>query len=219
MAAESYAVIGGDDSGRSATMSSSLLERLKVQDAEAWRRLVRLYYPTVRTWCSRSGLQFDDAADTAQEVFRVLAGKVGRFQRDGGKNSFRAWVWGITKRILIAHWRRQKKQLAGAGGSAAQQWLAEVPESVVEEPSAAEVLSERNQILRRALVLLRAEVEERTWNAFWRVVVDGHAPGVVADELGMTLNSVYLAKARLLRRLREEFGGLIDLLPDVETHS
>src|SRR5262245_44831784 len=150
MAAESNA---GNESGRSGTMSSSLLEPLKVQDAEAWRRLVRLYYPAVRQWCSRSGLQSDDAADAAQEVFRVLARKVGHFRRDGGKNSFRGWIWGITKRSLIAHWRRQKKQLVAAGGSAAQQRLAEVPESIAGEGSAAELRSEKNQLLRRALDL------------------------------------------------------------------
>ena len=78
-------------------MTSSLLAGLTVQDPEAWRRVVRLYYPLVRHWCQRTGLQPDDAGDVAQEVFRILAGAIGRFQHDGGKNSFRGWLWGITR--------------------------------------------------------------------------------------------------------------------------
>src|SRR3954471_13063205 len=82
----------GPDPGKpttaSASVSSSLLERLQMQDAEAWRRLVHLYYPLVCGWGRRAGLQAEDAADVAQEVFRALAGNVVRFQRAGGKNSF-----------------------------------------------------------------------------------------------------------------------------------
>ena len=63
---------------------------------DQWRRVVRLYYPLVRHWCQRTGLQPDDAGDAAQEVFGILAGAIGRFQHDGGKNSFRGWLWQIT---------------------------------------------------------------------------------------------------------------------------
>ena len=50
-------------------MSSSLLERLRGHDAEAWKRLVRLYHPSVRGWCLRGSLRSEDAADVVQEVF------------------------------------------------------------------------------------------------------------------------------------------------------
>jgi RNA polymerase sigma-70 factor (ECF subfamily) len=188
--------------------SSSLLERVRAQEPEAWRRLVRLYYPLVRGWCERAGLQAEDAADVAQEVFRALAGNVGRFRRDGGQNSFRGWLWGITRRQLLAHRRRRQAQPTAAGGTDAQRRLAELPEP--EERSEADIPGEYRALLRRALDLLRSGVEERTWQAFWRAAVEGQAPADVAADLGMSVNSVYLAKARLLRRLREEFGDLLD---------
>jgi RNA polymerase sigma-70 factor (ECF subfamily) len=65
-------------------------------------------------------------------------------------------------------------------------------------------------LYRRAVELMQNEFQERTWQAFWRVVVDGKAPGQVASELGTTANAVYLAKARVLSRLRKEFEDLID---------
>ncbi len=59
---------------------------------------------------------------------------------------------------------------------------------------------------RRALELIRSEFEERSWQAFCRVVVEGQSPADVAAALGMTRNAVYIAKARILRRLRETLG-------------
>jgi RNA polymerase sigma-70 factor (ECF subfamily) len=203
---------GGLSTASAASMSSSLLKRLRDQDADAWRRLVRLYYPLVRGWCQRSGLQAEDAADVAQEVFRALAGNVDRFEREGGQNSFRGWLHGITRRQLLAHWRRRKAGTAAAGGSEAQQWFADLPAATDDELSSVCAVfdDDRNGVLRRALQLLREGVAENTWQAFWRTTVDGHAPADVAADLGISVNAVYVAKARLLARLREDFGDLLD---------
>jgi RNA polymerase sigma-70 factor (ECF subfamily) len=191
-------------------MSSSLLARLQLREPEAWQRLVRLYYPLVRQWCQRSGLQAADAADVAQEVLRALAAGVERFERDEGRSSFRGWLYGITRRQLLAYHRRCKNRPAASGGTEAQLRLAETPDEAYEESSVVDVLSERAGLVRRALELVRGEVEEHTFQAFWRSAVEGQSPAVIAADLGVSVNAVYLAKARLLRRLREEFGDLLD---------
>lgn len=204
---------GGVSTASAVSMSSSLLDRLIERDDEAWKRTVRLYYPMVRAWCQRGGLREEDAADVAQEVFRALAGNIGRFQREGGQNSFRGWLYGITQRQLLAHRRRQKNEPAAAGGSEALEWFAEVPEtgSAIDGATSSLIApDDRNKLLQRALKLLREGVAERTWQAFWRAAVEGHAPADIASELGMSVNAVYVAKARILSRLREEFGDLID---------
>jgi RNA polymerase sigma-70 factor (ECF subfamily) len=85
-----------------------------------------------------------------------------------------------------------------------------VADAALDEPSAVEAAGERAELLRRALEMLQHEVEERTYQAFWRAAVEGHAAADIAADLGLTVNAVYLAKGRLLRRLREEFGELID---------
>jgi RNA polymerase sigma-70 factor (ECF subfamily) len=197
----------------SQSVSSSLLERLQLREPEAWQRLVRIYYPLVHEWCERAGLQRADAADVAQEVFRGLAGSLGRFDRDEGRNSFRGWMYGITRRQLLAFHRRQRERPAAAGGTEAQRRMMETPETeedLSEDASRLGDADERLGLVRRALVLIRDDVQDHTWQAFWRAVVEGHAPADIAADLGITVNTVYLAKARLLRRLREEFGELIE---------
>lgn len=191
----------------SASVSTSVLERLKVRDQQAWSRVVRLFQPLVLGWCRHAGLQDEDAADVCQEVFRALAGNVGRFDRDQGRHSFRGWLRGITKKQLLVFWRH--RGIAAEGGTTAYHRLAEVSDPLLDEPSTAEESSERHDLLRQALGLIRNDVEEHTWQAFWRVVVEGQAAADVAAALGISVNSVYLAKGRLLRRLREEFCELI----------
>ncbi|HVX10738.1 MAG TPA: sigma-70 family RNA polymerase sigma factor [Pirellulales bacterium] len=191
----------------SASVSTSILARLKVGEQEAWSRAVCLFQPLVLIWCRQAGLQEEDAADVCQEVFRALARNVERFDRDQGRHSFRGWLRGITRKQLLAFWRR--RGIPAEGGTTAHKRWAEVSEPLLDESSAAEASSERHELLRRALGLIRNDVEERTWQAFWLVVVEGQAAGDVATALGISLNSVYLAKGRLLRRLREEFCELI----------
>jgi RNA polymerase sigma-70 factor (ECF subfamily) len=190
-------------------MTSSLLVRLTLRDEEAWQRVVRLLYPLVRSWCVRTGLTADDAADVTQEVFRTLAGNIQRFERDNGKNSFRGWLWGITQNHLRNYQRGQRGAAIGIGGTDALRRIEvlEQPEAKSEDGRA----DERVLLLRRAVEILRADIEERTWTAFWRAVVEGHSPADIGADLGMTANAVYLIKARLLRRLRDEFGELIEM--------
>ncbi len=199
----------------SQSVSSSLLERLQLQEPDAWQRLVRLYYPLVRDWCRRAGLQPADAADVAQEVFRGLAGSLQRFDRDEGRNSFRGWMYGITRRQLLAFHRQRRERPAASGGTEAQLRMSETPESVCGELSddvsqLADAANDHTRLMRRALTLIRGDVQEHTWQAFWRSVVEGHAAADIAADLGVSVNTVYLAKARLLRRLREEFGELLE---------
>lgn len=192
----------------SLSVSTSLLERLQLQDGPAWTRLVDFYYPVVRRWAQNGGLQAEDAADLAQEVFRVVAGHITRYQRKEG--SFRGWLWGITRRELLSYHRRRKQNPVGAGGSEAQRQINELIEPPNEHPSAAEMAADHAELVRRALQILRSEFEQRTWTAFWRATVQGDAPADIAADLGISANAVYLAKARVLRRLREEFSELLD---------
>jgi RNA polymerase sigma-70 factor (ECF subfamily) len=95
------------------------------------------------------------------------------------------------------------------GGSDAQVQLAQVAEDDV---SASEETAARDThtLLHRALELVRLDFEDRTWQAFWRVTVEGQAVADVARDLGMSRNAVYIARSRILQRLHEEFGDLID---------
>jgi RNA polymerase sigma-70 factor (ECF subfamily) len=182
------------------------LERLLHQDADAWERLAQLYGPLVYRWARGRGLQGADAQNIVQEVFLgVLQGIDGlRRERPG----FRGWLWGITYHKLLDYWRRQAAQ--GPGGSTAQARLAELPAPAVSSLDDAEPPAGLGGLYGRALELVRAGVEERTWRAFWSVVVEGRETAAVAAELQMSPNAVRIAKARVLGRLRTELGEILD---------
>lgn len=189
--------------------SLSLLARANLNDAEGWRSIVQLYSPLVFFWCQRAGLNRDDAADILQNVWQAVAGHLGQFerQRDG---AFRGWLWTITRNKLNDHFRRQGDEPKGMGGSTAQHYLQEIPEHEPESYVAESAADGSGDVLRRALDLIRADFEPHTWQAFWLATVEGEPARAIAERLQMSLDAVYQAKARVLRRLREELAGLQD---------
>jgi RNA polymerase sigma-70 factor (ECF subfamily) len=65
-------------------------------------------------------------------------------------------------------------------------------------------------VARRLLEMIEKEFDPATWRAFQRLALEGAKPLAVAAELGLSVNAVYLAKYRVLRRLRQEVQGLTD---------
>jgi RNA polymerase sigma-70 factor (ECF subfamily) len=183
--------------------SSTLLEGVQRGSPEAWRRLAQLYGPLVYRWC-RAGLHAPDAEDVVQEVFLTVAVRIADFVHDRERGTFRGWLRAITRHKLGDWLRRQACQEHPAGGPDAQQVMLEVPAPATDDPDPGETAL----LCRRALGLVRDEFEERTWQAFWRVVVAGQSAGDVAADLGMTRNAVYIARWRVLRRLRDALGEL-----------
>jgi RNA polymerase sigma-70 factor, ECF subfamily len=196
------------DCGASFGTSSSLLARAKSQDADAWGRLVDLYGPLIYRWVRQQGLAAEDAADIVQEVFTSVAIGIGGFRGDQARGSFRAWLRTIARNKIHDHFRRHIGRAEARGGTVAQQQFLQVPEPA--EPSAAggESPELEDGLWRRALEGVRSQFEQRTWQAFWRVVVEERSAADVAVELNTTLDVVYQAKSRVLRRLRQEMGDL-----------
>ena len=184
--------------------SISLIARVQARDPEAWQRLIDLYGPLVYGWCRQSGLQAEDAADVVQEVFCAVAGHVARFRRERPGDSFRAWLRTIARNKLCDHFRRLGRQPQARGGTTAQQNLAQIAQPdpdwlLPEDGRAAE-----GDLWHRAMELVRAEFEPRTWEAFWRLAIERRSGAEVARELGITLPAAYQAKYRVLKRLRRE---------------
>jgi RNA polymerase sigma-70 factor, ECF subfamily len=184
--------------------------RVQINDPAAWERLVSLYSPLVYRWCRQAGLQSADAADVGQEVFRAVARKIVDFRRERLGDTFRGWLRTITRNKVRDRLRQQRVGETGAGGAEAQRQLLQLPFEEGQAEGEAADAQEATLLYRRAVELLRQEFEERTWQAFWRVAVGDEAPADVAAALGMTVNAVYLAKSRVLRRLREEFADLVE---------
>lgn len=192
-----------DRSANPSSASSTLLERVRSQNPEAWQRLVELYGPLVYRWCRRAKLQPDDAADVVQEVFHSVSQHIEQFQRGTGQGGFRAWLATITRNKIYDFYRRQRRRATAHGGTDAYQRLAQVPdpEAISEATHAPD---DDGLLSHRALELVRAEFENRTWEAFRRAVIEGQSPAHIAEDLGMSVNAVYKSKSRVLRRLRQE---------------
>jgi RNA polymerase sigma-70 factor (ECF subfamily) len=192
------------ESPSSTSTSRSLLAGLHANEPAAWDRLVLLYAPLVWHWCRKMKLPHQESADVFQEVFQSVALHLPRFRNDRPTDTFRGWLRTITTNKILDHYRAKKRQPAAAGGSEAQVWWSRIPDVLT--PDDADEAQQFHELYRKALDLIQSDFEERTWRAFWRVVVDGQNPRDVAQELSMTPGAVRVAKCRVLHRLRLELG-------------
>jgi RNA polymerase sigma-70 factor (ECF subfamily) len=190
--------------------SASLLERLRRQpDAAAWKRLVDLYSPLLRSWLRHNLVPHDDVDDLVQEVMEVLVRELPDFRYDPERGSFRSWLRTIMVNRLRMFWRSRQNRPLATGDSDLARRLIEL-EDPHSDPSRRWDREHDRHVARRLLELIEPEFETMTWRAFQRVALDGAKPITVAAELGTSLNAVYLAKYRVFRRLREEIQGLTD---------
>ncbi|MGB7324387.1 MAG: sigma-70 family RNA polymerase sigma factor [Rubripirellula sp.] len=178
----------------------SLLDRARDGDDEGWRMLIQVYGPLVYGWIRRCGVQSADAADVMQETFLAVSKALGRFDADRSGATFRGWLWTIAKHKL------RDRQRADARGPAfidvtAIEW------SVVDDADPPSEMDDDVASVRlRMLEVLRASMDARTWQMFWRTAVDGCDPATVADEMHVSRWAVYKARARVLQRLKKELS-------------
>jgi RNA polymerase sigma-70 factor (ECF subfamily) len=185
----------------------SVLERARRRDPEAWRRLVDLYQPLVRFWCQRGGVRSADVEDVTQEVLAATAAGLDQFHRDQPGDTFRGWLRGIARKQIALHFRHNQGRPQAEGGSDAWRQLQNLSDPLA-EPDADEV-AETSRVYHRALEQVRRDFEERTWQAFWRTAIEGQTPGELTRQLSMTPAAIRQAKARVLRRLKQEMGELL----------
>ena len=189
------------------TISSSLLGAIQEGQEQAWTRACLLYAPLVYFWCTRAGLQSSDAEDVVQEVLVTVASRVREFERNRAAGSFRGWLRTITRHKIGDFIRASRDRIEVSGDVTALSDLTPGHQQVLDETVIGE---ETKLVYERVLDLMRTRFEERTWRAFLRVVMDGAPAGQVAEELGLSVESVYQAKSRVLRRIRAELRELGD---------
>jgi RNA polymerase sigma-70 factor (ECF subfamily) len=184
--------------------SASLLLRLRMPHEEAaWQRFVELYAPLIFHWGRGQGLNSADAADLVQEVLTTLIAKLPEFEYDPARR-FRGWL-----RTIVVNKARDFQRRAAArpvsGNEATILHVAAAPSADLFEEA-----EYRTFLVNRAMELMRTEFRDEVWQACWKQVVEGRKAADVAQELGVSVNQVYLAKSRVLARLREELAGLVD---------
>ncbi len=188
---------------------SELLRRVRARDAGAWDRLVDWAGPMVLYWCRRAGLAAQDREDVFQDVFLTAWSRIESLRERRPGDSFRGWLLTVTRSRIVDLARRRLAQPRGAGGSEGYQQLLSLSEAQLSEGGSSAPDSKRRRV-QRALEMVRGDFDERLWLAFWRTAVDGLNAAQAAAELGMTPAAVRKAKSRVLARLRQEFGGLLE---------
>jgi RNA polymerase sigma-70 factor (ECF subfamily) len=185
------------------TTSISLLERLRQpSDQDAWRRFVHLYSPLLYYWARGVHLPAADAADLVQEVLLVVVEKMPEFVYDPHR-SFRGWLRTVT----LNKWRERCRKYASAPP------MNDAGLSGLTDGNGTDLFAEteyRQWLVRQALEIMQGEFEPTTWKACWETTVSGRPAAEVAAELKVSVDVVYGAKSRVLRRLREELAGLWD---------
>ncbi|HMF15390.1 MAG TPA: sigma-70 family RNA polymerase sigma factor [Gemmataceae bacterium] len=185
----------------------SLLVRIRDgRDGEAWSQFVALYAPLVYGHARKYGLQDADAADLTQDVLKAVAGAVNRLDYDPRRGSFRGWLFTIVRNKLRNHHAAKGRLIQGSGDTAAIRLLEEQTAPEQEEWEA----DYQRQLFAWAVVRIRPEFQEKTWQAFWMTAVEGRSGKEVATKLAMTVAAVYLAKGRVLARLKVEIEQVRD---------
>ncbi len=197
-----------ENASKPSSISSTLLDQLRARRPEAWQRLVLFYGPVIYRWCRRSNLTAEDAADVVQEVLAAVLVHLPDFHRDRPQDSFSGWLAAITRNKVREYYRRRQGRAEARGGSTALQQMAEIAQPEPSDESIQPDAQTAAYLSRRVLEVIRAEFEDRTWRAFWRVSAGGESAAHVAADLAMSVAAVYKAKSRVMGRLRQVLSEL-----------
>ena len=183
------------------TRRSLLLRVRDREDDTAWRDFVNLYAPLIFAYARRRGLQDADAADVAQQVLHAVALALPDFDYDPAVGTFRGWLFTITRNQVFKSLNAKRRLPVATGDSALQEILREQPDHREDEQQWND--DHYKRLFVWAAEKAKVEFRDRTWDAFWAVAVEGKQPAVVADELGMSVGAVYIAKSRVTVSIRQ----------------
>jgi RNA polymerase sigma-70 factor (ECF subfamily) len=187
----------------------SLLFRAQSGEADAWKDLTDLYRPLIIGWLNRQGVPAIDLEDLSQDVLLSVVKHLPTFEHSGNRGAFRSWLRTIVCSRTNNYWRAIEVSTQASGGSGATAALQQIadPDSDLNRQWDQE---HDRYVIHCLLDLIEAEFEPATRRAFRRLALDGASGAEVAEELGMSVAAVYVAKSRVLHRIREEAEGLID---------
>jgi RNA polymerase sigma-70 factor, ECF subfamily len=184
------------------TRASLILRLPDAADARAWDDFVEVYAPLVYRLARRHGLQPADADDVVQEALAAVARSVEKWLARPDRGLFRAWLLKIARNLAINALTRPKHRPTGTGNSDVARRLHEHPDSNGDIASQFD-LEYRRELFHRAAERIRDEIAERTWQAFWLSTIEEQSIAHTADQLKMSVGSVYIARSRVMARLRE----------------
>ncbi len=180
---------------------ASLLIRLRDgKDQIAWNEFVEIYGPLIYGFACSKGLQDADSADVVQDVISIVAKQMPRFEYDPGRGSFRGWLFTVAINSIRQAKNKEKKSVRGSGDTVMQQVLAEQPDP--DDEQARWENQYQQHLFRWAAEQVRREIKPHTWKAFFQFAVEQKPVSQVAEDLAMSVGAVYIAKSRVIDRIR-----------------
>ena len=178
-------------------------------EEDAWRDLTDLYRPLIIGWLNRQGVPAVDLEDLSQDVLLSVVKHLPGFEHSGRRGAFRSWLRTIVRSRTTDYWRVVGASTPADGGSGATAALQQIadPDSDLNRQWDEE---HDRYVLGCLLDLVEQEFEPATLRAFRRLALEGANGAEVAAELGLSVAAVYMAKSRVLQRIRQEAEGLID---------
>jgi RNA polymerase sigma-70 factor, ECF subfamily len=185
----------------------SLLLELGRRSDDAWTEFLVVYETAIYRVCRSKGLQDADARDVTQEVLSAVHQRIGTWDPDSTKGSFRAWLVRVAHNISVDLITERARDVSVGGGSEMGRQLMEVADE--RESEEAEFDSEyRRSLFEWAAEVVQSEVQGVTWKAFQLTTVQGLSAEEVASELEIPIGSVYTANCRVVARIRSKVKGL-----------
>ncbi len=180
----------------------SLIARVQdLADGASWAEFLGIYQPVVYRMARRRHLQEADAQDVVQHVFLAIARSIENWEPGDGRPPFRAWLTTIARNAITKALIRQPRDRATASPLDAEV-LAAHPEP---EATASELLVEaRREAIRWASEQIRSEFSEEIWRVFQLTAIEGVAIAEVAQASGRSVGSIYVARFRVVTRLKEK---------------
>lgn len=187
--------------------SLSLLERLSNRSSDAdWHRLHAIYAPLLQRWLMQYGVGTSDLDDLMQDVFQTVFREIPQFRHNGHIGAFRRWL-----RIMIVNrlkWFWRSRRLHHARDMEALLASMEDPNS---DPNQMWDFEHDIHVAKRLLELVESHFTATSWAAFRLQALEGHRAHEAASRLGITVNAALIAKSRVLKALRDEARGMIEL--------
>lgn len=191
--------------------NTELLNGLRRSDNRmVWQQFVERYQPVIERYAVRFGLSQADAQDAAQQALIEFSAsyQAGKYDREQGR--LRSWLFGIA--------RNQMRNLRRKRGRGERQVIDETNatgffDRLPDDDELEKAWDEewRQSVVRQCLEEVRREVDAKTIEAFELFAWKGFSAQEVAARLEMTPNAVFIAKHRVLRRIRE----LADQMEDI----
>jgi RNA polymerase sigma-70 factor (ECF subfamily) len=201
----------------------SLLERLKRwDDTGAWREFFATYWELIYNVARKAGLNDAEAQDAVQETVLAVVRKIGEFNTDPRRGSFKSWLLGHARWRISDQFRARKRSAqAIAGGPKpadriptrseedTTDFLADFTQDASEDRLEAMWNEEWEQhVLRTALERVKAQVTVKQFQIFELHVRPGLSVTDTAKAIGTTKASVYMTKSRVGRLLKREVHAL-----------